>query len=143
MLWRHVVSARHVGNHRARHHRLGDNPPSLFVRPPPLPANARPNLDAPAAEFCVDYVHSHICKTIPRLIAHRARHARRSATWGQKNAHGRLPHYGTEDILEVYYSAQLTAGLTASADCQLVANPAYNRDRGPVSVLAARLHIQI
>jgi high affinity Mn2+ porin len=48
---------------------------------------------------------------------------------------GRLPHYGTEDILESYYSAKLTDWPTGGLDYQFIANPAYNRDRGPVSVL--------
>jgi high affinity Mn2+ porin len=56
---------------------------------------------------------------------------------------GRLAHYGTEDIFEVYYNAQLTDWLDAGADYQFVANPAYNRDRGPVSILGARLHIHV
>ncbi len=55
---------------------------------------------------------------------------------------GRLPHYGSEDILEAYYSATLCDGITASADYQFLANPAYNRDRGPVSVFGFRLHGQ-
>ena len=55
---------------------------------------------------------------------------------------GQLPHYRTEDIFEVYYSAHLTDWLTASADYQFIANPAYNGDRGPVSVLGARVHTQ-
>jgi len=56
---------------------------------------------------------------------------------------GRLGHYGTENIAEVYYAVALAQGLTATADYQLVVDPAYNRDRGPVSVLGARLHAQI
>jgi high affinity Mn2+ porin len=55
---------------------------------------------------------------------------------------GQLPRYGTEDILEAYYSAELTGWLAASADYQFIANPAYARARGPVSVLGARLHAQ-
>ncbi len=55
---------------------------------------------------------------------------------------GQLPHYATENILETYYSAQMTDWLVASADYQFIANPAYNRDRGPVSVLSVRLHAQ-
>ncbi len=55
---------------------------------------------------------------------------------------GGLIHYGTEDIAETYYSAELSGWLSASADYQLVVNPAYNRDRGPISVLGARLHAQ-
>ncbi len=56
---------------------------------------------------------------------------------------GRLPHSGTEDILEAYYSAQLADWLAASADYQFIDHPAYNRDRGPVSVGALRLHAQL
>lgn len=55
---------------------------------------------------------------------------------------GRLVHYGTEDIAEVYYSATLTKGVTAGADYQLIVNPAYNRDRGPVSILSVRAHAE-
>lgn len=55
---------------------------------------------------------------------------------------GRLPHYGTEDIFESYYRAALTDGLSADLDYQFIANPAYNRDRGPVSVIGAQLHAQ-
>jgi high affinity Mn2+ porin len=55
---------------------------------------------------------------------------------------GRLPHYNREAISEITYSAPLTPWLAASADYQFIANPAYNPDRGPVSVLSARLHAQ-
>ena len=53
---------------------------------------------------------------------------------------GRLPHYGTENIIETYYSAPIPGGLIVTADYQWVGRPAYNRDRGPVSVLGMRLH---
>ncbi len=55
---------------------------------------------------------------------------------------GELRHYDTEDILEIYYSALLTSWFTVSGDYQFIVNPAYNRDRGPVSVFGARLHTQ-
>jgi high affinity Mn2+ porin len=54
---------------------------------------------------------------------------------------GQLPHPGPERIMETYYSFPLGA-LRATADYQFFVNPAYNRDRGPVSVLAMRLHAQ-
>jgi high affinity Mn2+ porin len=54
---------------------------------------------------------------------------------------GRL-NYGTENIVESYYSAKLADWLFASVDYQFIANPAYNRDRGPVSVFGVRLHVQ-
>ena len=52
---------------------------------------------------------------------------------------GRL-RYGTERVAELYYSADLGAGFALSADMQRVANPGYNRDRGPASFYAVRLH---
>jgi high affinity Mn2+ porin len=56
---------------------------------------------------------------------------------------GRLPHYGDERILEIYYDAAMTGWLSLSADYQFIDNPAYNPDRGPVSVFAGRLHAQL
>jgi len=55
---------------------------------------------------------------------------------------GQLPHYRSETIFEAYYSSQLTDRLAASADYQFIANPAYNSERGPISILGARLHAQ-
>lgn len=55
---------------------------------------------------------------------------------------GKLPHPGAETSFETYYSLQLVKGLHATVDYQFIDNPAYNRDRGPVSVLAVRLHAQ-
>jgi high affinity Mn2+ porin len=55
---------------------------------------------------------------------------------------GRLPHPGDEAIAEVYYKTPLLPGLQTTFDYQLVNNPGYNRDRGPVSVLGLRLHVQ-
>jgi high affinity Mn2+ porin len=55
---------------------------------------------------------------------------------------GRLPHPGTEDIVEGYYSLSLLKGLTLSFDDQVIVNPAYNRDRGPVNVVSLRLHLE-
>ncbi len=55
---------------------------------------------------------------------------------------GQLPHYGTEDIIETYYSMRVAGHFTVSADYQYVANPAYNRDRGPVSIFSLRVHAE-
>ncbi|MET0968825.1 MAG: carbohydrate porin, partial [Tardiphaga sp.] len=52
---------------------------------------------------------------------------------------GRL-NYGTERILESYYAYSIDKSFTFTADYQLIANPAYNRDRGPVSIFSGRLH---
>jgi high affinity Mn2+ porin len=54
---------------------------------------------------------------------------------------GMLPHPGPEQILETYYKFPLYAW-NVTFDYQFVVNPAYNRDRGPASVFAVRLHTQ-
>ena len=55
---------------------------------------------------------------------------------------GKLPHYGSEKIMESYYSCSMTAiaHLMLSLNYQYVVNPAYNRDRGPVSFIGMRVH---
>ena len=45
-----------------------------------------------------------------------------------------------EKIIESYYALHLIDKLILTADYQRVINPAYNQDRGPVSVYALRLH---
>jgi high affinity Mn2+ porin len=51
--------------------------------------------------------------------------------------------YAPESILEAYYAAALLPWLTVSPDWQFVTDPGYNRDRGPVSVYALRVHAEI
>jgi high affinity Mn2+ porin len=53
---------------------------------------------------------------------------------------GRLSQYATETVFETYYDVQLVKGIEAALDYQFIANPGYNSDRGPVSVLGFRLH---
>lgn len=55
---------------------------------------------------------------------------------------GALSRPAAESVLEAYYTAALSKHLKLTGDYQFVANPAYNRDRGPVSVVALRLHLQ-
>jgi high affinity Mn2+ porin len=55
---------------------------------------------------------------------------------------GRLPHAGAERILEVYYRLAVASDSHVTLDYQRVTNPAYNRDRGPVSILALRVHTE-
>ena len=44
-----------------------------------------------------------------------------------------------EQIAEIYYAVRLTSWLHGAFDYQFVQHPAYNRDRGPVSLFALRL----
>jgi high affinity Mn2+ porin len=53
---------------------------------------------------------------------------------------GRLPHPGAEAIAEAYYDWQPRKGFDVTVDYQFIANPGYNRDRGPANVFALRLH---
>ena len=55
---------------------------------------------------------------------------------------GRLPHPGAEEIAETYYSAAVGSFAHLSLDYQRIENPAYNHDRGPVSVFAVRMHVE-
>lgn len=50
--------------------------------------------------------------------------------------------YGPEQIVESYYSYQVSAPLSLGLDWQFINNPGYNRDRGPVNVLSFRLHLE-
>jgi high affinity Mn2+ porin len=49
-------------------------------------------------------------------------------------------NYRPEKIIEAYYAFSLAKRATLTLDYQFVADPAYNADRGPVSIFAMRLH---
>jgi high affinity Mn2+ porin len=54
---------------------------------------------------------------------------------------GMLPHPGPEKIIETYYQFPISF-VKFAIDYQFISNPGYNTDRGPVSVIGARLHSQ-
>ena len=54
---------------------------------------------------------------------------------------GRLT-YRSEAAIESYYALALDRATTVTFDYQLLVNPAYNADRGPVSIFAGRLHLE-
>jgi high affinity Mn2+ porin len=49
-------------------------------------------------------------------------------------------NYASEKIIETYYDFEIWKSLHGAFDYQFISDPAYNRARGPVSVLGARLH---
>jgi high affinity Mn2+ porin len=53
---------------------------------------------------------------------------------------GTLPNPGPEQIIETYYSYALSSSTKVTFDYQLIVNPGYNADRGPVNVFAGRFH---
>ena len=52
-------------------------------------------------------------------------------------------NYGLEKVLETYYDFEIWKTIHGALDYQYVVNPAFNRDRGPVSIFAARLHWEL
>jgi len=58
---------------------------------------------------------------------------------GIEGGDGKL-NYGWEKGMETYYNLQAWKAVHVTLDYQFIANPAFNRDRGPVSVFGARLH---
>jgi high affinity Mn2+ porin len=50
--------------------------------------------------------------------------------------------YGSEKVMEAYYNFAIWKNIQATLDYEFVANPAFNRDRGPVSVFGIRFHGQ-
>ncbi|MBV9851419.1 MAG: carbohydrate porin [Armatimonadetes bacterium] len=49
-------------------------------------------------------------------------------------------NYGPESVVETYYNAALWKTVQGALDYQFVSNPAFNQDRGPVSIFGVRLH---
>ena len=58
---------------------------------------------------------------------------------GISNGDGNLT-YACEKVLETYYDFPIGKSAHFAFDYQFVGDPAFNRDRGPVSVFAVRLH---
>ena len=50
--------------------------------------------------------------------------------------------YGSEKVMEAYYNFPIWKAVHATVDYEFVDNPAFNRDRGPVSVFGVRFHWQ-
>jgi high affinity Mn2+ porin len=51
-------------------------------------------------------------------------------------------YYGAEVVVEIYYKFVPWQWAAITADYQFIDHPAYNRDRGPVSVFALRVHLE-
>jgi high affinity Mn2+ porin len=49
-------------------------------------------------------------------------------------------NYHRETILETFYAWYIMKGLILTFDYQFMMNPAYNADRGPISIFSGRLH---
>ena len=79
---------------------------------------------------------------VANQISHQAKAYLAAGGIGGIIGDGQLPQAGPEQILETYYSLAVFGFAHVSADYQLINNPAYNRDRGLVSVFGLRLHAQ-
>ncbi|HEY3913193.1 MAG TPA: carbohydrate porin [Verrucomicrobiae bacterium] len=49
-------------------------------------------------------------------------------------------NYGLEKAMETYYNLEVWKSVHVTADYQFVIDPAFNRARGPISILGGRLH---
>lgn len=79
---------------------------------------------------------------VANQISHQAKAYFSAGGLGGIIGDGQLPEAGPEQIMETYYSFAVFSFAHVSADYQLVNNPAYNRQRGPVSVFGLRLHAE-
>jgi high affinity Mn2+ porin len=55
---------------------------------------------------------------------------------------GQLLNSGPEQVLEAYYRAAIFGIARVALDYQFIDHPAYNRDRGPVSIFTLQLHLR-
>lgn len=53
---------------------------------------------------------------------------------------GKLPHPAPEGVVETSYTIQWAKCLNGTLDFQLVDNPAFNSDRGPIPIPGIRIH---
>lgn len=51
-------------------------------------------------------------------------------------------HSSTEDVLDVFYRASLASFAAVTLEVEHYWNPAFNQDRGPVTVYGFRLHVE-
>ena len=51
-------------------------------------------------------------------------------------------NYRREQIFEAFYAVSLLKDASLTFDYQYIVNPAYNADRGPVSVYSVRVHAE-
>jgi high affinity Mn2+ porin len=75
-------------------------------------------------------------------ISHEAKEYFAAGGLGILIGDGQLPEARPEQIIETYYSVPVMRYAHLTGDYQIINNPAYNRERGPVSVFLLRLHAQ-
>jgi hypothetical protein len=49
---------------------------------------------------------------------------------------------GPENVFDVFYSVNFARAIWLAGDYQLLSNPGFNRDRGPVNILGAKVHAE-
>jgi high affinity Mn2+ porin len=79
---------------------------------------------------------------VANQISHQAKQYLAAGGLGGIVGDGELPQAGPEQILETFYSYSVFSWAHLTGDYQLINNPAYNRQRGPVSLFGLRLHAQ-
>lgn len=83
-----------------------------------------------------------VLAAVANQISHEAKEYFAAGGIGGIIGDGQLPEAGPEQIIETYYSVAVFSFAHITADYQFINNPAYNRQRGPVSVFGIRLHAE-
>jgi high affinity Mn2+ porin len=81
--------------------------------------------------FAIAYINNNLSTTHSQYLE--------KGGYGFLIGDGKL-NYGSEQIIEAYYSAHIYKKIFISPDYQFVWHPAYNKDRGPVHIIGLRLH---
>jgi high affinity Mn2+ porin len=81
--------------------------------------------------------------TAINMISHQGKQYLAAGGLGGIIGDGQLLNAGPEQIVETYYSLAVFSFAHVTGDYQVINHPAYNRDRGPVSALGLRLHVQL
>jgi high affinity Mn2+ porin len=64
-----------------------------------------------------------------------------SGGYGYIIGDGALTHYGPETLGEVFYQCAIVPNFSFGGVYQLIVNPAFNRDRGPINVFTLRMQV--
>jgi high affinity Mn2+ porin len=124
--FRRLLSGKLAGRTN-RNHRLDRH------RPQPVLRFSRESWGRPDDKFGVAGAINGLSNDYRRFLA--------AAGLGINIGDGQL-NYSHEKIVEAYYTYNINRCSMFTLDYQFVDNPAYNSDRGPVSILTARYHAE-
>jgi high affinity Mn2+ porin len=78
---------------------------------------------------------------VASLLSNQHRFYLASGGYGFIIGDGALTHYGPETLGEIFYQCQVVQNFSFGGIYQLILNPAFNRDRGPINVFTFRAQV--